>query len=59
MEAIRGQKSMVTYVIEITEFNFEVRSDRLEVTMASEAVGGSWRQYAHGYRGNQGCRFQI
>ena len=48
--AIRGQKSMVTYVIEVTELNFEVRSDlrgRLEAAMASEAVEGSWRQYAH------------
>ena len=25
--AIRGQKSMVTYVIEVTELNFEVRCD--------------------------------
>ena len=42
--AIRGQKSMITYVIEVTEFNFEVRSDlrgRLEAVMASEAVGGN------------------
>ena len=56
--AIRGQKSMVTYVIEVTELNFEVRCDLrgcLEATMASEAVGGCSRQYAHGYRGNQGC----
>ena len=53
---------MVTYVIEVTELNFEVISDlrgRLEAAMASEAVEGSWKQYAHGYRGNQGCRFQI
>ena len=53
---------MVTYVIEVTELNFEVISDlrgRLEAAMASEAVKGSWKQYAHGYRDNQGCRFQI
>ena len=56
--AIRGQKSMVTYVIEVTELNFGVRCDPrvcLEATMASEAVGGCSRQYAHGYRGNQSC----
>ena len=42
--AIRGQKSMVTYVFEVTEFNFEVKCDlqgRLEVAMASEAIGGN------------------
>ena len=42
--AIRGQKSMITYVIEVTEFNFEVRSDlqaSLEAVMASEAIGGN------------------
>ena len=42
--AIRGQKSMVTYVIEVTELNFEVRCDlqgHLEAAMASEAVGGN------------------
>ena len=42
--AIRGQKSMVTYVIEVTELNFEVRYDLrgcLEAIMALEAVG-SW-----------------
>ena len=35
---------MITYVIEVTEFNFEVRSDlqgSLEAVMASEAVGGN------------------
>ena len=56
--AIRGQKSMVTYVFVVNELNFEVRYDlrgRLEATMASEAVGSCWRQYAHGYQGNQGC----
>ena len=39
--AIRGQKSMVTYKIEVTELNFEVRSDLrgcLESAMASEAT---------------------
>ena len=39
--AIRGQKSMVTYKIEVTECNFEVRSDLrgcLESAMASEAT---------------------
>ena len=35
---------METYVIEVTELNFEVRCDlrgRLEAAMASEAVGGN------------------
>ena len=39
--AIRGQKSMVTCVIEVTELNFEVRCDlrgRLEAAMASEQL---------------------
>ena len=39
--AIRDQKSMVTYVIKVTEWNFEVRSDLqgcLEAAMASEAT---------------------
>ena len=42
--AIRGQKSMVTYVFVVNELNFEVRYDlrgRLEATMASEAVRGN------------------
>ena len=42
--AIRGQKSMVTYVIEVTELNFEVRYDLrgcLEAIMALEEVGGN------------------
>ena len=35
---------MVTYVIEVTELNFEVRCDlrgRFEAAMASEAIGGN------------------
>ena len=39
--AMRGQRGMITYVIEVTEFNFEVRSKlrgHLEVAMASEAT---------------------
>ena len=35
---------MKTYVIKVTELNFEVRCDlqgRLEAAMASEAVGGN------------------
>ena len=42
--AMRGQRGMITYVIEVTEFNFEVRSKlrgHLEAIMASEAVGGN------------------
>ena len=42
--AIRGQKSMVTHIIEVTELNFEVRCDlrgSLEAAIASEAVGGN------------------
>ena len=40
-EAFRGQKSTGTWVIEATEFKFEVRSDlrgHLEAAMASEAT---------------------
>ena len=39
--AIRGQKSMVTYVFVVNELNFEVRYDlrgRLEAAMAPEAT---------------------
>ena len=39
--AIRCQKSMITYVIEVTELNYEVKCDlrgRLEAAMASEAT---------------------
>ena len=42
--AIRGQKSMVTYVFMVNELNFEIRYDlrgRLEATMASEAIKGN------------------
>ena len=40
-EAFRGQKSTGTWVVEATEFKFEVRSDlrgHLEAAMASEAT---------------------
>ena len=42
--AVRGNMHMNTRVVEVTEFNFEVRCDlrgRLEAAMASEAVGGN------------------
>ena len=49
---------MDTRVIEVTEFNFEVRLDlrgHLEVAMASEATKMAvGMQYGHGYHGNQG-----
>ena len=44
MEAFGSQRDMETYVIKVTELNFEVRCDlqgRLEAAMASEAVGGN------------------
>ena len=44
MEAFGSQRDMGTYVIEVTELNFEVRCDlrgHLEAAMASEAVGGN------------------
>ena len=44
MEAFGSQRDMETYVIKVTELNFEVRCDLrgyLEAAMASEAVGGN------------------
>ena len=41
MEAFGSQRNMGTNVIEVTELNFEVRSDlrgRLEAAVASEAI---------------------
>ena len=41
LEAFRGQISMATWVIEVTEFDYEVRCDLrgcLEAAMASEAT---------------------
>ena len=41
MEAFRGHGSMVTWVIEVTEFDYEVKCDLqgcLEAAMASEAT---------------------
>ena len=59
MEAFGSQRNMGTNVIEVTELNFEVRSDlrgRLEVTVDSEATQMAVkRPYAHEYSGNQGC----
>ena len=58
--AIRGQKSMVTYKIEVTECNFEVRSDLrgcLVSAMASEATKAV-RGNMH-IEDNQGCQVQI
>ena len=59
MEAFGSQRNMGTNVIEVTELNFEVRSDlrgHLEVTVASEATQMAIkRQCAHEYPGNQGC----
>ena len=55
MEAFGSQRDMETYVIEVTELNFEVRCDlrgHLEAAMASEAVGGNMHM---DYQGNRGC----
>ena len=44
MEAFGSQRDIETYVIKVTELNFEVRCDLrgcLEAAMASEAVGGN------------------
>ena len=44
MEAFGSQRDMETYVIKVTELNFEVRCDLrgcLEAAMALEAVGGN------------------
>ena len=41
---VRGQRDIGTCVIEVTELNFEIRSDprgHLEAAMASEAIGGN------------------
>ena len=43
-EAFGGNMHMDTWVIKVTELNFEVRCDlrgRLEAAMASEAFGGN------------------
>ena len=49
---------MGSWVIEVTELNFEVGLDlrgHLEVAMASEATKMAvGMQYGHGYQGNQG-----
>ena len=50
MEAFRGQGSMATWVIEVTEFNSEVRCDLrgcLEAAMASEATKMAVRGTMH------------
>ena len=44
MEAFGSHRNIETYVIKVTELNFEVRCDlqgHLEAAMASEAVGGN------------------
>ena len=44
MEAVGSQRDKETYVIEVTELNFEVRCDlrgHLEAAMASEYIGGN------------------
>ena len=50
MEAFRGQISMATWVIEVTEFDYEVRCDlrgSLEAAMASEATKMAVRGNMH------------
>ena len=56
MEAFRGQKDMSTWVIEVTEFDSEVKCDLrdcLEAAMVSEATKMAVkRQYGHRYQDN-------
>ena len=50
LEALRGQISMATWVMEVTEFNYEVRMDLrdcLEAAMASEATKMAVRGNMH------------
>ena len=50
MEAFRGQISMATWVIEVTEFDYEARLDLwgcLEAAMASEATKMAVRGSMH------------
>ena len=50
MEAFRGQISMATWVIEVTEFDYEARCDLqgcLEAAMASEATKMAVRGNMH------------
>ena len=50
MEAFGSQRDMETYVIKVTELNFEVRCDlrgHLEVAMASEATQMAVRGNMH------------
>ena len=50
MEAFRGQKDMSTWVIEVTEFDSEVKCDLrgcLEAAMASEATKMAVRGNMH------------
>ena len=47
---LRGQRSMATWVIEVTELNYEVRCDLrgcLEAAMASEATKMAVRDNMH------------
>ena len=50
LEAVRGQRDMGTQVIEVTEFDSQVRCDlrgRLEAAMASEATKMAVRGNMH------------
>ena len=57
-EAIGGNMHMDTRVIMVTDVKYEVIWP-LRLFGGHQGLGGHWRQYAHGYQGNQGCRFQI
>ena len=57
-EAVGGNMHMDTRVIRVADFKSEVKWP-LRSLSGCHGLGGCWRQYAHGYQGNQGCWFQI
>ena len=59
---VRGQRGMVTWVVEVTEFNSEARCDlwgHFETAMASKASEMASKGNTHGYQGDLWCWFQI
>ena len=53
-----GNTHMDTRVIRVAGFKSEVKWP-LRSLRGHHGLGGHWRQYTHGYQGNQGCWFQI
>ena len=53
-EAVVGNMHMDTRVIRVDGFNSEVKLP-LRLFGGCHGLGGHWRQYVHGYWGNQGC----